>query len=236
MRALDIKLFRDLRRLWAQAVAIALVVAGGAAALVAVVGSIRSLQETRAAYYERNQFADIFAQVKRAPKKLIDQIAEIPGVAAVEARVTKFALLDIPDSREPVTAQFISIPDDSEQRLNRIYIRSGRVPEPGRAEEVVVYEAFADAHKMPLGSRFFGDTQWAQARARHRRHGAVARIHLYDSSRRDDHGQSPLRHHLDVGEGACQRLQSRRGILVGYAQAPAQCIGARGDQAAGRAA
>ena len=154
MRALDIKLFRDLKRLWAQALAIALVVAGGAAALVAVVGSIRSLEETRAAYYERNQFADVFAQVKRAPKKLIDQIAEIPGVAAVEVRVTKFALLDIPDSREPVTAQFISLPDDSEQRLNRIYLRSGRVPEPERAEEVVVYEAFADAHKMPLGSRF----------------------------------------------------------------------------------
>jgi putative ABC transport system permease protein len=154
MRALDIKLFRDLRRLWAQALAIALVVAGGAAALVAVVGSIRSLEETRAAYYERNQFADVFAQVKRAPKKLIDQIAEIPGVAAVEARVAKLALLDIPDSREPVTAQFISLPDDSEQHLNRIYLRSGRVPEPGRAEEVVAYEAFADAHKMPLGSRF----------------------------------------------------------------------------------
>ena len=154
MRAIDIKLFRDLKRLWAQALAIALVVAGGAAALVAVVGSIRSLEETRAAYYERNQFADVFAQVKRAPKKLIDQIAEIPGAAAVEARVTKFALLDIPDSREPVTAQFISLPDDSEQRLNRIYLRSGRVPEPGRAEEVVVYEAFADAHEMPLGSRF----------------------------------------------------------------------------------
>jgi putative ABC transport system permease protein len=154
MRALDIKLFRDLRRLWAQALAIALVVAGGAATVVAVVGSIRSLEETRAAYYERNQFADVFAQVKRAPKKLIDQIAEIPGVAAVEARVTKFALLDIPDAREPVTAQFISLPDDSEQRLNRIYLRSGRVPEPGRADEVVVYEAFADAHNMPLGSLF----------------------------------------------------------------------------------
>jgi putative ABC transport system permease protein len=153
MRALDIKLFRDLRRLWAQALAIALVVAGGAGALVAVVGSIRSLEETRSAYYERNQFADIFAQVKRAPKKLIDQIAEIPGVAAVEDRVSKLALLDIPDSHEPVTAQFISLPDDSEQRLNRIYLRSGRVPEQ-RDEEVVVYEAFADAHKMSLGSRF----------------------------------------------------------------------------------
>lgn len=154
MRALDIKMLRDLRRLWAQALAIALVVAGGVAALVAVVGSIRSLEETRAAYYERQQFADVFAQAKRAPKKLVDQIAEIPGVAAVDARITKLVLLDIPDSREPVTAQFISLPDNSEQHLNRIYLRSGRTPEPGRAEEVVVYEAFADAHKLQLGSRF----------------------------------------------------------------------------------
>src|SRR5215470_9150981 len=154
MHMLDRKLFRDLKRLWAQALAITLVVAAGVAALVAMVGTIRSLEETRDTYYERYQFADVFAQVKRAPKKLIDQIAEIPGVAAVDARIVKLVLLDIPDSREPVTAQFISIPDNTEQHLNRIYLRSGRTPEPGRAEEVVVYEAFADAHKMQLGSRF----------------------------------------------------------------------------------
>jgi putative ABC transport system permease protein len=154
MRTLDIKLFRDLKRLWAQALAIALVVAGGVAALVAMVGTIRSLEETRDAYYDRYQFADVFVQVKRAPKQLIDQIADIPGVAAVDARIVRLVLLDMPDSREPVTAQFISLPDDSEQHLNRIYLRSGRTPEPGRSEEVVVYEAFANAHKMQLGSRF----------------------------------------------------------------------------------
>ena len=154
MAALDLKLMRDLRRLWAQALAIALVVAGGVATVVAAVGTIRSLEETRDAYYERYQFADVFALVKRAPKNLIDQITEIPGVATVDARITRLALLDIPDSREPVTAQFISLPDGTEQNLNRIYLRSGRVPEPGRAEEVVVYEAFAAAHNMGLGSRF----------------------------------------------------------------------------------
>jgi putative ABC transport system permease protein len=103
MGALDRKLFRDLKRLWAQALAIALVVGGGAAALVAVVGTIRSLEGTRDAYYERYQFADVFAQVKRAPKKLIQQIAEIPGVVAVDARIVRLALLDIPGVREPVT-------------------------------------------------------------------------------------------------------------------------------------
>jgi putative ABC transport system permease protein len=154
MRALDLKLIRDLRRLWPQALAIALVVGGGVATLVMAVGSIRSTEETRAAYYERYQFADVFASVKRAPKTLVDQIAQIPGVAVAEARIVKFALLDIPDFREPVTGEFISLPDAFEPRLNRLYPRSGRLPEPGRADEVVVYEPFAAAHQMGLGGRF----------------------------------------------------------------------------------
>lgn len=71
MRAFDIKLVRDLRRLWAQALAIGLVVAGGGATLVLAVGSMRSLDETRIAYCERYQFADVFASVKRAPNSLL---------------------------------------------------------------------------------------------------------------------------------------------------------------------
>ncbi len=53
MRALNIKLLRDLRRLWAQALAIALVIAGGVATVVMAVGSHHALDETRIAYYER---------------------------------------------------------------------------------------------------------------------------------------------------------------------------------------
>lgn len=50
MSALDIKLFRDVRRLWAQILAVALVVGAGVATLVLAVGSHRSLEETRIAY------------------------------------------------------------------------------------------------------------------------------------------------------------------------------------------
>ena len=154
MRALDRKLLRDLWRLWAQTLAIALVVAGGVAALVAVVGTIRSLEQTRETYYDRYQFADVFAQVKRAPKNLLARITEIPGVATAEVRIAKYALLDLSDSPEPVTAEFISLPDEAEQTHNRIYLRSGRLPEAGRVDEVIVYDAFAQAHQMQLGSRF----------------------------------------------------------------------------------
>jgi putative ABC transport system permease protein len=154
MAALDIKLMRDVRRLWAQVLAIALVVGGGVATLVLAVGSHRSLDETRTAYYERYAFADVFARVKRAPRALVGQIAEIPGVAVVDPRIAKLALLDIPGFVEPASGQFVSLPDTGDHSLNRLYIRSGRLPEPGRFDEIVVNEPFARAHGFAEGSRF----------------------------------------------------------------------------------
>ncbi|BCH25042.1 ABC transporter permease [Mesorhizobium sp. L-8-3] len=154
MAVLDTKLLRDLRRLWAQSLAIALVVAGGVSTVVLAVGSLRSLEETRIAYYERYAFADVFALARRAPKTLLDQIAEIPGVAAVEGRITKLALLDIPQLREPVTGQFVSLPESGRPILNRLHLRMGRMPDPGSVDEVVVTEGFAKAHAFPPGSHF----------------------------------------------------------------------------------
>jgi putative ABC transport system permease protein len=154
MRALDLKLFRDLKRLRAQALAVALVVAGGVASLVLAVGSFRSLQETRVAYYERYQFADVFASVRRAPKSLLEEIAAIPGVAAVEGRIAKLALIGVPGFREPVTGELISLPEGGAPVLNRLYLRAGRMPESGRADEVIVSEGFAKAHGLRLEQHF----------------------------------------------------------------------------------
>src|SRR3974390_1437931 len=151
---LDRKLFRDLKRLWAQALAIALVIAGGAATLIAAAGSLRSLEETRTAYYERYQFADVFAPLRRAPKSLADRIAEIPGVARVDAPFPNLALLDIPDFPEPATGQFISLPQGGQPTLNRLYMRMGRMPDPRAGDEVVVSDGFAKAHDYTLGSHF----------------------------------------------------------------------------------
>jgi putative ABC transport system permease protein len=154
MQALNIKLLRDFRRLWAQALAIALVVAGGVATMVLGVGAHHSLERTRDAYYERYGFADIFATVRRAPIELVARIAELPGVNMVEPRIVQWALLDIPNVREPATGQFISLPEKREQALNRLYLRTGRWPEAQSEREVVVSEGFAVAHGFLPGARF----------------------------------------------------------------------------------
>ncbi|MCC6007251.1 MAG: ABC transporter permease, partial [Rhodobacteraceae bacterium] len=105
MRTLDRKLLRDLRRLWAQALAIALVLAAGVMQLVIFVGTGASLEETRAAWYERNRFAQVFASATRAPEELSAAISAVPGVAAVETRVTGRAVLDIEGLREPAAGR-----------------------------------------------------------------------------------------------------------------------------------
>lgn len=153
MLTLDKKLVRDLRRMWSQIVAVALVMAAGVATFILAVGTHRSLEETRAAYYERYRFADIFATAKRAPRSLVLRISEIPGVAAVEARIAKTAILDIPHVR-PATGIVISLPEHGEQRLNGIHLKAGRLPDPEERDEVVVNESFANAHRFDVGSQF----------------------------------------------------------------------------------
>src|SRR6516165_2742456 len=154
MHAIDIKLLRDLRRLWVQVLAIALVMASGVATLILANGAYRSLEESRSAYYERNRFADVFAAATRAPLSINDRISAIPGVAAAEPRIVKFALLDVPGLAEPATGLAISIPDQRAPRLNVPYLREGRLPETERADEVVVNEQFARANGFGLTSRF----------------------------------------------------------------------------------
>jgi putative ABC transport system permease protein len=63
-------------------------------------------------------------------------------------------LLDMPGMAEPATGIAISIPDRGEPAVNRLYLRSGRLPEPGRTGEVAVTEPFAKAHRMVPGARF----------------------------------------------------------------------------------
>ena len=101
IRALHLKLFRDLARMKGQVVAVAIVMACGLTMMITMRSLIYSLETTRSAYYEHNRFADIFCGLKRAPNALRARLAEIEGVAAVETRVTgTMTLRDYPAPRQ----------------------------------------------------------------------------------------------------------------------------------------
>lgn len=87
MRVLDRKVLRDLWLLRGQVLTIALMIGAGIGVLVASVSTWLSLVGEQRAYYAESRFAEVFAEVKRAPRALLPRIAEIPGVAAVEGRI-----------------------------------------------------------------------------------------------------------------------------------------------------
>lgn len=153
MGALDRKLIRDLWRLRGQVLAIALVIASGVAVLVMSFSSIEALENTGTAYYERYRFAEVFAGVERAPEKIAKRVADIPGVQNVETRIAKFATLDIAGFEEPVIGQLISIPERGQPLLNRLALRTGRLISPGRPDEVVISEPFANEHGLAPGDQ-----------------------------------------------------------------------------------
>ena len=153
MRAIDRKLFRDLWDIRGQALAISLVIVSGVATFIMSLSTLDSLHLTRSTFYRDYRFPEVFASLKRAPESLVSRIRAIPGVDQVEARVVAAVNLDVEGFADPVTGLLISIPEHGEPLLNRLYIRNGRIVDPFRDDEVVISEAFAEAHGFRPGDR-----------------------------------------------------------------------------------
>lgn len=151
MSALDRKLLRDLRGMRGQAVAIAFVVLAGVATFVAMRGIMGSLQRTLSSYYREYRFADGFAGVRRAPERVREPLRAIPGIAELETRVTAPVNLEVAGFDEPVAGLLVSIPEGRQPDLNRLFVRAGRLVRPGRSDEVVLNEIFAEAHDLAPG-------------------------------------------------------------------------------------
>jgi putative ABC transport system permease protein len=156
IRAIHKKLLRDLFGLRTQVATTSLLMVSGVALLIASWSAFRSLTDAREEYYREYAFADVFSNLKRAPRSLATSIGRIEGVRVVEPRIVTEGRIDLD---HPATGRFISIPSGEQPVLNRIYLRSGRLPmQKGRSEaEVVVHEAFARANRVHPGD-FLGVT------------------------------------------------------------------------------
>lgn len=151
MRALDRKLARDLWRMRGQVMAIAVVLAAAVATFVLSLSVHDSLTRTRDIYYARAAYAEVFADLTRAPRSVVARAAAIPGVRRAEGAIRQYATLDMAGSRAPVRAVINSLDEHGRDQLNRLSLRSGRLPQPGEPGEVVVDEAFARANGLGPG-------------------------------------------------------------------------------------
>lgn len=152
MKALHIKLFRDLWIMRGAVFTIGLVVAAGIAAFVTMRGTWLSLSSSRDRYYAAERFGDVFAHVERAPATLEGRIAEIPGVARTYTRVVGGARVPLPKLDEPAQAVVVSIPPRGKPPLNGVQLIAGRLPDPDHDDEILLLELFALAHDIKPGA------------------------------------------------------------------------------------
>lgn len=151
--SLDIKLLRDMNNIKGQMLAIALVIVAGISVSIIMNGINDSLALTKDTYYDRYEFADVFASLKRAPESVKSRVAEIPDVLKVETRVAFGVTLQMDNMVEPGSGRVLSIPDNVEPGINKLYLRKGRYPEVGETDAVLVDEGFFVAHRLKLGDK-----------------------------------------------------------------------------------
>lgn len=155
LKAIDIKMFRELWSIRGQALAIALVIISGVGIFVMSLSTLDSLQLTRTLYYREHRFADVFVNLKRAPLTVSKRIEGIPGVERTDPRVVAPVNLEIPTFQEPITGILISVPSSEQNALNTLYLRKGRQLDPSRNDEIIVVESFAQNHRLEPGDKLY---------------------------------------------------------------------------------
>jgi putative ABC transport system permease protein len=151
---LDHKVFRDVWSQRGQVLTIALMIGAGVAVLIGSVSAWLSLVREQETFYAETRFADVFAEMKRAPRALLPRLASSPGVGAVEGRVVGDARVEWPASQTPVSAQILSLPATGRPEMNRLWLEAGRWPDPSRYDEAILHVAFAKAWGVKPGDGF----------------------------------------------------------------------------------
>ena len=153
MRAINQKLLRDISNMWGMVFVIALMITCGAATYITFLSTLDSLRQTQESYYQDYYFANIFASLKRAPNSVAERIREIKGVNRVETRIQSGVNLNVMGFDETVTGMIISLPDEREPLLNRLYLRQGRLPTPYINSEIILGDGFAEEHGFSVGDQ-----------------------------------------------------------------------------------
>jgi hypothetical protein len=113
----------------------------------------RSLEQARARFYDTQRFADVFAQLERAPQNVAADLESLPGVARIDTRIVEPAMLPLEDLPELLRGTAVSLPLETGGALNAIHLRDGRLPEADHADEAILLQAFAVAYHIRPGER-----------------------------------------------------------------------------------
>ena len=144
---LTLKLLRDLQRAPWQFLAITFVSGLGVAMYY---GPMVSYERQKASYqvsYEKLAFADVGITFRGAPSTAAAAFKSIPGVIAIEGRISDIVEVEQDQGRRPrVIGRMISVPVNREPGVNRLKLLEGRALGSRSEREVLLETQFAKAN------------------------------------------------------------------------------------------
>jgi putative ABC transport system permease protein len=148
MTPLNKRIVRKLKESKLQYFAIMVVMMVGILIYVSFNMGIYNFENSVNTYYEKNNLADITAEVVKIPKSSIDIVKKIDGVKNVEGRIKMDVPLKIDGTNEKVTVRVISVPD--EIKINKLYKINGK-SKFNSDNDIFVIEQFVEGRSIEYG-------------------------------------------------------------------------------------
>ncbi len=148
-----LKLRRDILASRWQFLAVAMVIALGVGIFIGTYGSYQNLRFSYDRTYDQLQMADLWFEVDDASAAVVDQVADVEGVAAVEGRLVEELPVVLPEAGpERMLGRFVTLPAERHADVNDVKVTSGDYFSPGSDEpQVLLEKSFADYHDAQPG-------------------------------------------------------------------------------------
>jgi len=148
MRSLNKRVVRNLKESKLQYFAIMTVMMVGILIYIAMNMGIGNFENSVNTYYEKNNLADITAEVVKIPIGSLDIVKNIEGVKNVEGRIKRDVPMIVDGTNERVTVRVISVPDDME--INKLYEINGKAKFNSTYDAFVI-EQFVEGRNIEIG-------------------------------------------------------------------------------------
>lgn len=151
VRALDRKLIRDLFRTKGLLLAITSIIAVGVMCYVTLQSAYHNLNGAKQDYYRQCRMADFWIDVKKVPLPELADLEDVPGITEIHPRIHFPVTVDLEHVPHPINGAVLSLPDQRRRTINDIVLLRGGYFTDNRNNEVIVNEAFANAHGLKTG-------------------------------------------------------------------------------------
>jgi putative ABC transport system permease protein len=155
MKILLLKTIRDLRASLAQSIALVVIVMLGVASYAASVAAYRDLGTSYQRTYDQLKLADVTFSVQNAPESVANDIRNIDGVQAVDARLVIDTGMEWTQAdgqtNGPIRARLIGIPTGQHPAVDDVLVLKGIYPETNQGFSALLESHFANYSHLGPG-------------------------------------------------------------------------------------